>query len=320
MTKVAVVGCGQWGKNLVRNFHELGALAAISDNDGECASAMSQRYGVPALPIQKILDLDAIDSVVIATPAKVHASLASLALEANKHIFVEKPLALTLQEADRIRYIAESRNRIVLVGHLLRYHPAFVRLQQIIDDGLLGKIQYIYSHRLNLGKVKSEEDVFWSFAPHDISMILAVAGEEPHLVRSIGHCYLQKSISDVMSTHLSFSNDVNAHIFVSWLHPFKEQKFVVIGGEAMAVFDDGEPWPHKLKLFRHQMLWTGGAPLVRKAEAENVEIEPEEPLSVECRHFIDCIVRRRQPLTDLREGIAVLQVLKAASEAVIARS
>lgn len=321
MTKVAVVGCGHWGKNLIRNFHELGALAAISDSDAERAAAMSQQYEVPALPIRQILDLDVIDSLVIATPVEAHASLACLALEANKHVFVEKPMALTLEDARRIRDIAQARNLVVLVGHVLRYHPAFVRLQRIIADGLLGKIEYIYSHRLNFGKVKNKEDVFWSFAPHDISMILAVAGEEPHLVQSIGHCYLQRSrsIADIRWTHLSFRGGVNAHIFVSWLHP-REQKFVVVGTESIAVFDDCEPWPQKLKLFRNKVLWTDGVPLIQKAEAESVEVEPDEPLSVECRHFIDCITQRRQPLTDVREGISVLEVLNAASEAATARS
>ena len=179
-----------------------------------------------------------IAAVAIAAPAAHHASLARAALEAGKHVFVEKPLALTLVEAERLCQLAEQRDRCLMVGHLLQYHPAFIALRDLVNRGELGRLQYLYSNRLNLGKVRREEDILWSFAPHDLSMILSLVGQEPTEVSASGAYFLHRTIADVTTTHLAFPGGEQAHVFVSWLHPFKEQKLVAVGDRAMAVFDD----------------------------------------------------------------------------------
>jgi len=318
--RIAVVGCGYWGKNHVRNFAELHELAAICDPDPATAAQISERYGARARKWDEVLGDPAIVGVAIAAPAVHHASLAHIALEAGKHVFVEKPLALTVTEAETLCHLAQKLDRRLMVGHLLQYHPAFVKLRELVRDGTLGRLQYLYSNRLNLGKVRREEDILWSFAPHDLSMILSLVGQEPAEVTAHGGFYLHKTIADVTTTHLSFPGGEQAHVFVSWLHPFKEQKLVVIGDRAMAVFDDGEPWERKLLLYPHTIEWrqfgTGGAiPVPQRAEADPVGLEAGEPLKLECQHFLDCIETGRRPLTDGGEGLRVLRVLSRASAA-----
>jgi UDP-2-acetamido-3-amino-2,3-dideoxy-glucuronate N-acetyltransferase len=310
--RVAVVGCGQWGRNLVRNFHALGALSALCEAVPERADELSKRYGVRALSPDEVLAETDIEGVILATPAATHAQLAIRALEAGKHVFVEKPLALTVADAERICVAAETNHRLVMVGHLLQYHPAFLRLKELVAEGRLGRLHYIYSNRLNLGRFRREEDVFWSFAPHDISMILALAGDTPESVEAVGHCYLHNKIADVTTTHLRFANGINAHIFVSWLHPFKEQKLVVVGDGGMAVFDDGEAWSAKLRFYPHRVAWRNGVPEPTRADATPIVMQPAEPLHAECEHFLECLRDGRRPRTDAQDGIGVLRVLDAA--------
>jgi UDP-2-acetamido-3-amino-2,3-dideoxy-glucuronate N-acetyltransferase len=199
-----------------------------------------------------------------------------------------------------------------MVGHLLQYHPIFIRLKELAHSGELGRINYIYSHRLNLGKIRREENILWSFAPHDISMILALAGEAPDAVMATGANYLHKKIADVTTTHLEFPSGLHAHIFVSWLHPFKVQQLVVVGERKMAVFDDTQPWPDKLLLYPHQITWQNNIPVPVKGEPERLEIPQAEPLRMECEHFLQCMSNGCRPSTDGAEGLRVLQVLNAA--------
>ncbi|MCX7353001.1 MAG: Gfo/Idh/MocA family oxidoreductase, partial [Proteobacteria bacterium] len=252
--KISVIGCGYWGKNLVRNFSELGVLHSVCDAKHELANTASQTYGIPALSLEEVLKSD-VDGVVIAAPAAQHYDLTQKALKAGKHVFVEKPLSLKIEDAKKLCELALQTDRKLMVGHLLQYHPAFLELKQLIAKGNLGRLQYIYSNRLNLGKFRNEENILWSFAPHDISMILSLAADLPETVYATGACHLNPRIHDVTTTHLSFKNGIQAHIFVSWLHPFKEQKLVVVGDRGMAVFDDGLPWGEKLKLYPHQVNW-----------------------------------------------------------------
>src|SRR6476660_9347453 len=285
--RVAVIGCGYWGKNLVRNFAELGSLTAICDPDRATATELSQRFAAPVRDLDDVLGDSGIDAVAIAAPAVQHAALATAAIEAGKHVFVEKPLALTAVEAERLCELADRRDRRLMVGHLLQYHPAFVALRDLVREGALGRLQYVYSNRLNLGKVRREEDILWSFAPHDLSMILSLVGQEPVDVTETGGYYLHKTIADVTTTHLTFPGGEQAHVFVSWLHPFKEQKLVVIGDRAMGVFDDGQPWSKKLLVYPHRIDWREPRPVPQRAEAMAIEIEEGEPLEFECRHFLE---------------------------------
>ncbi|MCC7428366.1 MAG: Gfo/Idh/MocA family oxidoreductase [Alphaproteobacteria bacterium] len=309
---IGVVGCGYWGRNLVRNFAQLGALAAITDAHGPTAQQFAAQYSVPARDWGALLADPAITGVAIAAPAAQHGALVREALAAGKDVFVEKPLALDLAEAEALCRQAESAGRVLMVGHLLQYHPAFLRLRELVSSGALGRLQYVYSNRLNLGKIRTEENILWSFAPHDISMILALVGAAPEHVAAEGAAYLHPRIADVSTTHMRFANGVRAHVFVSWLHPFKEQKLVVVGEQGMAVFEDGQPWERKLLLYRHRIEWRAGSPEPARAEGEPVVLAAEEPLRAECAHFLDCIATRARPRTDGREGLAVLRVLDAA--------
>jgi UDP-2-acetamido-3-amino-2,3-dideoxy-glucuronate N-acetyltransferase len=313
LTRVAVVGCGYWGKNLVRNFSELGALGALVDLDGATVESLIAAHGGWRADLDDVLASDEIEGVAIATPASTHHKLTRRALEAGKHVFVEKPLALDVKEAKELVELAERRDRRLMVGHLLQYHPAFLQLKELVRTGRMGRLQYIYSNRLNFGLIRREEDILWSFAPHDISMILELTGCEPERVQAIGGYHLHPTIADVTTTHLTFAGGEQAHVFVSWLHPFKEQKLVVIGHDAMAVFDDGQPWDRKLTLFPHKTEWESGVPRAVKADGQPVAIEVGEPLNNECRHFLDCIATGSTPRTDGREGVRVLSVLARAS-------
>ncbi|RME97959.1 MAG: gfo/Idh/MocA family oxidoreductase, partial [Alphaproteobacteria bacterium] len=287
--RVAVVGCGGWGKNLVRNFAELGALEALVEPNDETAKALSEQHGGRILDFETALADETISAVVIAAPAALHHALAKQALEAGKHVYVEKPLSLELSQAAELCALAESLDRRLMVGHLLQYHPVFLELKRLVREGRLGRLQYVYSNRLNLGKIRREEDIMWSFAPHDISMILSLIGSEPASVDAVGSYHLHESIADVTMMHLGFPGGERAHVFVSWLHPFKEQKLVVVGDEAMAVFNDGEPWDRKLLLYPHKVAWVDNVPTPSKAEETAVPVEEAEPLKQECRHFLDCV-------------------------------
>jgi UDP-2-acetamido-3-amino-2,3-dideoxy-glucuronate N-acetyltransferase len=313
---VAVIGCGYWGRNLVRNFHELGALVAVCDVSESNVSEMSQIYGVPfSTDYQSILAMQEVQAVVIAAPAAQHYALAKSALLAGKDVFVEKPLALQIEEGVDLVELARHHRRILMVGHLLHYHPAIAEIRRMIQQGELGRIEYISSSRLNLGKLRTEEDILWSFAPHDISAILHLLDENPVGVAAQGAGYLNHEISDVTLTILDFHSGVKAHVFVSWLHPFKEQKLVVVGDRKMVVFDDTHP-QNKLVVYPHRIDWLNRVPVARKADGQVVELDKSEPLKVECAHFLECVGSRKQPNTDGENGVRVLRVLHAASKSV----
>lgn len=307
-----MVGCGRWGVNLARTFAGFGALRAVVDIEPATATAASERFDVPAVDLEAALADPAVAALAIATPAGSHFALAHQAITAGRHVLVEKPMALAVSDAEELCGLAERRARVLMVGHVLRYHTAFVALQALVRQGVLGRLRYLYSNRLNLGRIRREEDVLWSFAPHDVSMILALVGSEPERVSAVGGAYLDAAIADVTTTHLCFPGGEQAHVFVSWLHPFKDQKLVVVGDEAMAVFNDGRDWASKLVVFRHRISWPNGLPEAVRADAEPVPLERCEPLEVECRHFLDCISTGQVPCTDGREGLRVLRVLEAA--------
>jgi UDP-2-acetamido-3-amino-2,3-dideoxy-glucuronate N-acetyltransferase len=310
---VAVIGAGYWGRNLVRNFHQLGSLKLICDKSAAMLSDFRSQYAEveTCLALTDVTKRKDIDGVVIATPAETHFNLTREALLAGKHVLVEKPLVLYEKEAAELIALAAQKKRVLMVGHLLQYHPVFVRLKEMAAAGELGRINYIYSHRLNLGKIRREENILWSFAPHDISMILTLAGEEPESVLTTGGNYLHQKIADVTTTHLEFPSGLQAHIFVSWLHPFKDQKLVVVGDRKMAVFDDTQPWHDKLLLYPHQINWKNHMPVPSRAEPERVKISEAEPLKHECQHFLDCMSNGSEPVTDGHEGLKVLRVLNA---------
>ena len=227
---IAVIGSGYWGKNLVRNYHQIGALKLICDkNETVLTSFLEQYPGIDTcIALNDALSREDIQGIVIATPAETHYTLAREALLAGKHVYIEKPLVLKEEDGQDLIRLSKEKNLVLMVGHLLQYHPVFLKLKEMASSGELGRINYIYSHRLNLGKIRREENILWSFAPHDISMILSLADEEPDHVMATGGNYLHKKIADVTTTHLEFPSGLRAHIFVSWLHPFKVQQLVVV--------------------------------------------------------------------------------------------
>ncbi len=316
MIKVAVIGSGYWGKNLVRVFHELGALACVCDTNPEVLAELQEIYeGIPVVQdINLVVEgfSPPVDAVVIATPSETHYDLAKISLLAGKHVLVEKPLALTEGEAKDLVQLGDQKGLTLMVGHILQYHAAVAKLKELLDSGELGKIQYLYSNRLNIGKIRAEENILWSFAPHDISVILMLLNEMPESVQATGGTYLQHQIPDTTLTTLDFASGVRAHIFVSWLHPFKEQKLVVVGNKKMAVFDDVSA--EKLLLYPHKIEWLHRVPVAARAEAEAVSFNMEEPLKAECGHFLECVEKNKTPKTDGWEGLRVLQILQASQE------
>lgn len=315
MRNIAVVGCGHWGKNLVRNFAELGALVAICDPNLDLARFYADEFSVPVLSFDEILHNKTVEGVVLAVPAPLHASMGIKALKNFKHVYVEKPLAMNDAEANAMIDSAAANDVHLMVGHLLQYHPVFRELKRLVKSGELGSLQYIYSNRLSLGKVRSEEDVLWSFAPHDISMILSLVGAEPTAVRCESHAALQSNICDMATIHLDFYNNLRAHISVSWLHPEKEQKLVVIGTRGMAVFDDTQPWSQKLAIYSHHSGTPKTSSQIVKGEKTFVAVAEAEPLREECAHFLEVVRGSANPRTDGAEGLRVLRVLTAASRA-----
>jgi UDP-2-acetamido-3-amino-2,3-dideoxy-glucuronate N-acetyltransferase len=312
---LAVVGCGVWGMNHLRVWQDLGCLRVVCDMDPARLEAVRSRYsGVEICShAHAVLGRPDVAAVVIATPAPTHAALALQALEAGKDVLIEKPMALTPAEGERLVETARRLNRVLMVGHVLEYHPAVRTLQELIGEGALGRIQYIYSNRLNLGRIRTEENALWSFAPHDAAITLRLLGAMPEEVSCHDGTYLNHGVADVTLTSLRFPGNVRAHIFVSWLHPFKEHRFIVVGDRQMAVFDDTRPWPEKLMLYPHRVDWLGGQlPVAHKAEAVPVPLKEVEPLWEECEHFLHCVVTRQQPLTNGESGLQVLRTLEAA--------
>ena len=313
--KIACIGAGYWGKNLIRNFNDLGVMGWVcevdSDRRAHCASAYPKARVTDS--VDQVLADPEVAGVAIASPAESHGELVRRALLAGKDVLVEKPLCLSVDEGKTLVALACERRRVLMVGHLLWYHPAVLKLRQLVEEGELGRIRYIYSNRLNLGKFRQEENILWSFAPHDVSVILGLVGEMPTTVDAQGGNYLHDRIADVTVSLLCFPSGVKAHIFVSWLHPFKEQKLIVVGDRQMAVFDDVER-EHKLLLYPHAINWKNHVPVPSRAEAQPVPFDPGEPLRAECLHFLECIETRQTPRTDGQEGLRVLTVLQRCQE------
>ena len=310
LKRVALIGAGYWGKNLLRNLYELKVLHSVCETNNAVIKERKKTFSnlFYTNSYNDILTNKEIEAVVLATPAAAHYEMAKKALLAGKDVFVEKPLSLKIEEAEQLAELAEKNKRILMVGHILQYHPAITKLKQLIKKGKLGKIQYIYSNRLNIGKLRTEENILWSFAPHDISVILMLLEEEPVKISGFGGKYITEGVFDTTLTTLEFKNGVKGHIFVSWLHPYKEQKLIVVGSKAMAVFDDMSK--EKLFIYPHKINYLEGKiPVAQKAEYYCVPIESKEPLREEMKHFVACINKRKQPKTNGAEGIRVLKIL-----------
>jgi predicted dehydrogenase len=319
--RVGVVGAGYWGKNLVRNFYEIETadLVTVCDKDPSRLKAISEKYTGTAVTheLQNLLGREDIDAVVIVTPAVMHYKQAREALKAGKHVFVEKPMSLNVKEATELEEMARTSNLILMVGHLLIYHPAVNKLRSLITDGLLGEVYYLYAQRVNLGRVREDENALWSFAPHDVSVVLYLLGEEPESVSATGECYIQDKVEDVVFLNMKFPDRKMAQVQLSWLDPHKERKLTVVGSKKMAVFDDvlasekikiydkGVDKPPEYGSYGEYLTLRDGDILIPR-------IDMKEPLRLECEHFIECVRERKTPITDAVSGVRVVRVLEAA--------
>ena len=313
-SSVGLIGLGYWGKNLARNLNDLGVLSAICDINKNYLEKYKKIYSISQCynNLEQLL-LSNIDAVVIATPAATHGSIVRKALNSGKHVFVEKPLCLDVAEGEELKDLAEEKKLKLMVGHLLLYHPAFIELKKKVQEGKLGKIRYIYSNRLSLGKLRKEEDALWSFAPHDISMILSLVQSEPTKIDAFGGYYLRNDIADTTITLLEFFNGIKAHVYVSWLHPYKDQRLIVVGDKAMAAFVDVEEDNKKLMLYEHSVAWNDNIPIIEKAEGKSIIFDhTKEPLKEECKSYIDWLNNKIIPPSDVSEGLKVLKVLDEA--------
>ena len=314
---VGLIGAGYWGANLIRNFNKLGVLKIVSDNDFKKKKVVQDTApGILfANDYKTILNDETLDAIVIATPAKSHFKLVKEALLAKKHVFVEKPLCLKYEDGKKVQKLASKKKLKLMVGHLLLYHPAYQKLREEVQKGTIGRVRYIYSNRLSLGKLRKEEDVLWSFAPHDISMILNLVNEKLHSVEAFGGSYLHKKIKDTTVTLLKFKKNIKAHIFVSWLHPYKDQRLVVVGEKGMLVFADVLDNKNKLLFYNHDVRWDGNIPVINKTEGKRIPFNyAKEPLFLECKAFIDWLKLDIIPPSSCEEGLNVLRVLELAKE------
>jgi predicted dehydrogenase len=312
---VAVIGVGYWGQNIARSFARLGCLTAIVDPNRDQARSVSDALNCPVLEFDQVLSAPAITGVAIATRAETHFTLAKQALAAGKHVFVEKPLVLNEAEADELIEQAKSVDRALMVGHLLRYHPLFRRMLEIVTSGDHGVLRHVSSDRMSLGKIRTEENVLWSFAPHDVSMVLALAGSEPRTVSAQGSSFVTDGIVDIASMHMGFESGVTADIRTSWISHKKLQQCIAVCDRASVVFEDSEKdWSRKLSIHPHAISMVNGLPVPIQGEISYVEVPVSEPLVEECRHFVDCL-KGAIPLTNGVEGRSVLRVLQRATNA-----
>jgi predicted dehydrogenase len=312
---VAVAGCGQWGVNVVSAFARMKLLVAVTDSDIDQADKIARDHGVPALNWQSVLDDPSITAVALVTPAKDHARMIEEALLAGKHVYVEKPLALSASDAQAVTDLVARTGKTLLVGHILQYHPAFLALKSLVQQGKLGRLRFIQSTRFGPGRIRQDEDALWCLAPHDISMILGLTGQQPKSVRAHGSYFLRAGIADTVNTRLTFADNLEAEVAVSWAHPYKHRNLVVTGDEGTLVFDDDQPWDSKLRYFKNTLTWEKGSPNLKEGCSEAVPVEEKEPLMEQTKHFVECIRTARRPITDVSEGLSVVNVLEAATQA-----
>jgi predicted dehydrogenase len=322
MVRVGVVGLGAWGWNVARSFAELRdcQLVACCDQDPKRTAAAARAWpsAVPSSDVSEMLMRDSIDAVIVSAPAVTHYALARQALLADKDVFIEKPFTLKVPHAEELTELADKKGRVLMVGHLLEYHPVVARLRTMIRSGELGEVYYIYTQRVNLGRIRGDENALWSFAPHDLSQIIYILGMEPTDVSARGQSFIQEGIEDVVFLSLYFKNRIMAHIHLSWLDPHKVRKTTIVGSQKMAVFDDTEA-SEKLRIYNnHAEVPTirnyGDSIQVRFGDIVIPRVDMAEPLKLECQHFLECVRTRSTPLSDARDGLRVIRILEAAQQ------
>lgn len=310
---VAVVGIGYWGKNLARNYYELGVLSTICEADFERIKEFQFKFPEVSFTsnFDDILEDESIKKVIISVPTKLHYSLAKRALEAKKDVFIEKAMCNSLEEAQDLANYAEDNGLILMVGHLLNYHPAVITIKELIDQKELGDIYHLSFSRLNFGSVGEENSALWAFAPHDISVLLSLTKEKKLCsLSSRNKQFFSSKFIDQSWIHFEFEDGISADIQVGWAFPYSDRKFTVMGTKGMIVFDDLREWHEKVMLWRNQVKTDNQKISFHPALAEKIEIDQKEPLKEECRHFLTCCKNRERPLTDGQEALKVMEVLE----------
>ncbi|RCL00769.1 MAG: Oxidoreductase family protein [Candidatus Tokpelaia sp. JSC188] len=310
--RVAILGCGYWGSNHICTLKSLSALAAVSDADSARAQGLAMKYNVEAIPVDKLFMREDIDAIVLALPPQFHADNAIRTVTNGKDVLVEKPIALNVADAEREVRIARDNGRIFMVGHVLRFHPAFEKLVDLVNSGELGGVRYIHANRLGLGKFHTESDALWDLAPHDLSMILALTGCEPLEVKGERIAIIDQ-LSDFAHVHMRFPNELHSHLVVSRLNPYRERRLTVVGSKAAAVFNDMEDWDRKLAIYRFSVWQDNGQWAFSADKAEYISVKESLPLTRELEYFLHCIRTREEPRTNGEEAIAVLRILTADS-------
>lgn len=315
--KIAVIGCGRWGINHVKTAHSFFGKNLVKVCDYDPAAELKVKNISPDIhfvsDLIEVIEDDSINAVIIATPAETHFDVAKRCLLNNKHVLIEKPITLYSAHAEELIKIAKKKNLKIMVGHILLYHPAIIKIKELIINGELGELQYIYSNRLNLGTIRTEENILWSFAPHDISVIQYFTDSNPIDIKAHGGNYVQSKIEDTTLTFLTYPGNIHAHIFVSWLHPFKEQRLVVVGNKGMIVFEDSVP-KDKLKYYKKGFTKNNGKIEKFEKDFQVVSFDNTQPLLEEQKHFADCILNNKSPLTDGKHALEVLRILEAAEK------
>jgi predicted dehydrogenase len=313
---IGVVGLGYWGPNLARNFDMLpdAELRWGCDARPEIRERVAARHPGTRFTgeLDDLLSDETLDAIVLATPVPTHAELAVRVLDAGKHCFVEKPLAQSAADAERACEAARASGRILMVGHLLQYHPGVNKLKAIADSGELGDIHYIYGNRLNLGQLRAEENALWSLGAHDVSVLLYLADEEPFELNARGESYMREGVEDVVFAFMRFPSGVAAHLHLSWLDPHKERRFTVVGSKRMATFDDMD-LERKVTVYDKgfdQKADTYGEYITRSGDIWSPRVPNDEPLRLECEHFVACVREGRAPLSDGESGLRVVRVLE----------
>lgn len=311
--KICVVGAGRWGKNHVRTLHQLGALGGVVESSTEAQSQI--RADFPGVEIFSSVDESFeknFDGYTVATPAETHAAIATTILRRRKPVLVEKPLAISLNEARTLAALARENQTLLMVGHVMLFHPAIRKMKELIASGKIGKLQYLYSNRVNLGTVRTEENILWSFAPHDISIFQFLIGSMPRRVTSRGAAFLQPSVHDTTITVLEYPENIVAHNFVSWLHPFKEHRLVVIGSKGMLSYEDSSR-EKQLLFYEKGIDWVKGEPISRDGPTESIPFNKAQPLQEELSYFISNLNAKEPLLSDYRNGLEVLEILEQAT-------
>ena len=315
--KVCVVGAGRWGMNHIRTLDDLSALGAIVESNlGKHKKIKADYPGLSVFPNVFDSFKESFDGYTVATPVETHYEIAKSILEEGKHVLVEKPITMNSTDALRLHELSMKNKVNLMVGHVLLFHPAFQKIKDLIEDGTLGDLQYIYSNRLNLGTIRTEENVFWSFAPHDVALFQSLTGSYPEMINSSGMDILQNGIHDTTVTTLEYPKKLMGHIYVSWLHPFKEHRFVVIGSKVMIRFEDsleGKP----LVFYDKSITWENGKPIPRSGATRYVKFEDVLPLTRELQYFVDHLSGESIKISNSEHAIEVMKILETATESLM---